>query len=315
MKIAYRRMSGAIGLTTEEKGTRGLWWDKRIALFKVLAARGHEIDLCSRMTKASRDRFRQKNLRKDHQILMIEFGSSNESFYGEDIVQTMEMVRKHKGKVVFLCDDPDLPFCWKKLFKDDLDRWECWYNATKGVPFGGQPEEIKIMDFPFASLMTPKEPQNIYNAGSLVYLGRPNGREKVIKKLVAGKIPFIVGGRREEWKAFPEVMVVDAPDQPFRPSFYAMSMGSLVLADTKHKRMGWRTGRAFHAIMAGCPAVAEYDHEALAGLPGFEDAEQLRDLITEWCNPKKRKYAWALQKDWVKAQAKICEKTLENIGL
>src|SRR3984957_13659717 len=144
-------MSGAVGLTDEEKGTRGLWLEKRRALLKELRGRGHEVSVVNRMTAPSKvdDPPRWDPKRCD--LLMIEFGSSNARFYGEDLALTQCMADEHAGPIVFLCDDPDLPYAWK-MVTSRRDRWTAWFNASMGVPFGGQPPEIRILDAPFASL-------------------------------------------------------------------------------------------------------------------------------------------------------------------
>jgi len=264
MRVAYRRMSGAIGVSPKEQGTRGLWYEKRKALVELLWQRGHQVEFVSRMTKESQ--FVPVHQLNNQDILLVEFGSSNMSFYGNDLKDTIKMVNDFCGPVVFLNDDPDLPFIWDMVNKPK--QWTCWYNATNAKPLGKQPKDVKIYDMPFSSLQKAEEPREQYQKFYLVYIGRPNGRSRAVKQLIAGGVPWRVFGKQKEWEDF-GVMVQEPPHQPERAGFYSCQLGCLVLADNKHKEMGWRTGRAYHAINAGCPALIEADHKLLQGFPTF----------------------------------------------
>lgn len=315
MNIAYCRLSGAIGLTSVEVGQRGLWWEKRRALWTWLEARGHLVYPVSRATRYSADMpvFRRAftdDLKAD--LLMVEFGSSNAKFYADDLRRTRNAIAAHRGPVVFLCDDPDLPFPWKSM-PDDWKRWTCWYNAWGGQPIGKQPE-MRIIDFPFASLLDCREPSQTYNANWLVYAGRPVGREKVVRALIAGRAPFIVSGRPKEWRHH-DIAVIAPPEQPQRADFYSHVLGSLVLADSKHKRLEWRTGRAYHAICAGTPAVKEHDHSGIVGVPHFTTADDLRQIAERWRNPALRAEDWRRQRDQLIAERSLCVFAAEQVGL
>lgn len=314
MKIAYRRMSGAIGLTDQEKGTRGLWWEKRKALFQCLYERGHRVDVAGRFTKPSQEFHETKVLDSSHEMLMIEFGSSNKSFYGDDLDETLAVAHRFRGPIVFLCDDPDLPYLWKTALPLPKQTWSAWYNCTRPQAFAGQPKWVKSFDFPFSSFQPTNSPSAEYQKDHLVYIGRPNGREKVVKALIAGGVPWRAFGKTEEWSAL-GVRVWDAPQQPDRAEFYRRQLGSLVLADSKHKRLGWRTGRAYHALFAGCPAVVEADHDALAGFTRFNTATDLRHLAERWKDLSERSRDWRAQMLSVEADRQIAEATLKAHGL
>lgn len=316
MRIAYRRMSGAIGLSLEEKGTRGLWWEKRRALFSALQNRGHSITLFNRMTKPSIgiNSRAAMNFRQDSaDVLMIEFGSNNTNFYGEDLLETQEMARLHPGKIVYLCDDPDLPYLWKTV-QTDFDRWSVWMNARYAAPFGGQPAEVRCFDFPFSSLQAARVPSHTYQADALVYIGRAGGRDSAVKDLIQSRAPWRVYGRAAEWNKF-LIPVFDAPDQPFRANFYHSQIGCLVLADAKHKRLGWRTGRAYHALLAGCPAVVEASHTALGSFQQYREGNELHELLKHWRNPEHRLTEWKRQINCMADERQIVDATLAAHGL
>lgn len=315
MKIAYRRMSGAIGLTQFETGTRGLWLEKRLALIAELTRRGHQVHLVNRMTKYSQPII-PAVWDTSYDLLFVEFGSSNAKFYGEDLKQTQHMVATHRGYIVFLCDDPDLPYLWKTV--PDVGRWAVWLNAKYGEPFGGQPDSIPIYDAPFAALLKPPgwaSPGPDSQGVQLVYNGRAKGREAAFRALFAAGVPFVVAGRPAEWKDFPAT-VIEAPTQAHRAEFYRTKLGSLVLADKKHKKLGWRTGRAYHALYAGTPAVVERSHRALAEVfDTFETTDELTALVRRWQEPTTRRQDWEAQMVQALADREVMERTFCSLAL
>ncbi len=291
-KILYRRYSGAIGLTKDEIGTRGLWWEKRHGLCQFLVSRGHDIHFVNRMTKESSGLGSEYD--GPYDLMIVEFGSGNKNFYGKDIEETLRMMRNlPKGTPkIFICDDPDLPLEWGAV--SGIQNVFAWYNCVGANSLLNQPEAIKTYDMPFSSLvvaanggvypepliLTPEQREG----RGLCYLGRPDGRRKIIHQLLAGNIKFRVYGRQPEWDDL-GITAHPAPNQPQRAAFYSKQLGCLALADAKHKILGWRTGRAFHAIVAGCPAVFESDHRAFAGgYRSFRNIIELRQIIYNWEN-------------------------------
>lgn len=319
MRIAYQRMSGAVGLSLEEKGTRGLWWEKRRALFSALQNRGHQICLTSRVTKqtkASGYSFLPFREPAWYDMLMIEFGSSNSQFYGKDLEETRNaaaMMCAAGKPVIFLCDDPDLPYLWKTMTGQHKN-WSVWMNARYPQPFGGQPETVRSFDFPFSSLQNCSNPSSHFQKDALVYIGRPNGRESSVKDLIQSRAPWRVYGRPAEWAKF-GVPVFEAPNQPQRSAFYQGQIGSLVLADSKHKRLGWRTGRAYHALLAGCPAVVEASHTALSHFQTFREGAEIRHILNLWSDPKVRMQEWERQINILNDEKQIAETTFKAHGL
>lgn len=311
MRIAYRRMSGAIGVSEKEQGTRGLWWEKRRALVNYLMARKHDVLFLNRTTKHSQFMDTIDNAR-NIDMMIFEFGSSNKSFYGDDLEKTIGLANTFHGPKIFLSDDPDLPFIWDDI--TNVTNWSCWYNAVRPTAIGKQPKHINSFDMPFSSLMEPKEPINAYQKDYLVYIGRPNARGKIVKYLVANKAPWRVFGRSEEWNQF-GVFPHEAPDQPRRPEFYSKQLGCLVIADQKHKTMGWRTGRAYHAIMAGCPAILEADHILLSGFPKFEGIDQINRAFHRWRDPDLRYADWYKQIGHTWHERDIANNTMVAHGL
>ena len=304
-------MSGPIGLSEFEEGTRGLWLEKRLALIRTLKERGHSVDIYNRTTKYT-DLIPPPDFDGKHDLLFIEFGSSNTRFYGKDLEETARLIRLHRSKVVFLCDDPDLPYLWKSLDTKTASRWSTWMNAKHPQAFGGQPEGVSSFDAPFAALLTPQEPLP-HPTSSLVYIGRPKGREKVFRALAEAKVPLRVHGRPKEWTEF-QFPVLDSPTQAERRGYYAKQLACLVIADKKHKRLGWRTGRAYHALYAGCPALVEGNHEALAqDFDAFDSPEEIAPWLLEVA--RSRKKVWDRQMKRVASDRAIFDQTFREFGL
>ncbi len=268
MKIAYRRMSGSVGLSGNEPGTRGAWVEKRVAFLAELSRRGHSVDILGKLSKASGGHTLGES--PPYDLLFVEFGSSNKQFHGAALLETAAIVARHKGPKVFLCDDPDLDFTWD-LVPSKKD-WFVWHNATSCLPLAKQPSGVPTFDFPFSvfqSQLPISEQKNPF-VGPLVYIGRPGGRAKVFKALTTAQVTFVAYANASEWKEFSSVVVMDPPTQSERAAFYNSSLGCLAVADAKHKHLGWRTGRAFHALAAGCPVIAEADHPGMGGFATFK---------------------------------------------
>lgn len=267
MKIAYRRMSGSVGFSDQEPGFRGAWLEKRKALFMLLQQRGHDIEVVGRLSKASGG----VNLpwQPPYDLLMVEFGGGNKIFNGRDLELTLKLAHEHHGPKVFLCDDPDLDFIWDELEIHFVGAsgWFIWNNSLTAARLPKQPKDIPVYDYPFSWNVPERAPLAEYDRERLVYIGRPGGRSRPIKELVAAQVPFVAYAKPVEWAKFPQVKVLEPPTQAARGGFYARALGCLALADAKHKKLAWRTGRAFHALAAGCPAVCEEDHP---GLEGFD---------------------------------------------
>jgi hypothetical protein len=313
MKIAYRRQAGMIALSPLDTGTRGLWFEKRLALVAWLRDRGHVVHLIGRKTKASTQPTEHR-FDGSYDMLMIEFGSSNKQFYGDDIAETLRMAREHRGPVVFLNDDPDLPFPWKD--HADFRNWTVWMNGTMPAKMNAAQPDCPIRDFPFAAVALVKRIDKVddYHR-KFVYLGRPKGREKVFQRLLVDEgLELTIAGRAGDWADFKR-HVVDAPDQPKRSAWYRQFLGSLAVADAKHKRLGFRTGRAFHALLAGVPFVAEADHPALAPYASFRTADDIRGYAHRWSDPDARYQALNQQIMRFIGERQICEATAERSGL
>jgi hypothetical protein len=316
MKIAYCRMSGPIGLTSVETGTRGLWFEKRKALVRALMLRGHTVDFVSRFTRFTAAAQEPVRCNETHELLMVEFGSSNRQFYAKDLDAIGATTVQHVGPIVFVCDDPDLPYVWSGIPADRLDRWTVWMNATRPQAFAGMPTSMRVLDAPFASLLQPAAEVSRPGYDKLVYIGRTMGRDKVLKALTReASEAFVACGRPAEWTRYAGTKLMDSPPQTERSAFYRRFLGSLVLADAKHKRLGWRTGRAYHALYAGCPAVVETDHDALP-FARFGTPAELRSLVALWRRmPEVRQTAWETQLTLARADVAIMNQTFAECGL
>jgi hypothetical protein len=278
-KIGYRRVSGKIGLTDNESGTRGGWVEKRVALWAALMDRGHDVISLSRFT-ASTEALIGLGVTRDNQydVLMLEFGGTNLRFYGKDWAETVHIIRNHHGRIYFICDDPDLPFLWNLLPEEDWTRWTILVNAVQTdesrkalqVPSGA-----RLVDYPAHHGI----PNLQFSAGNrqCVYLGRPNGRAKQLAPYLDD---LVVAGKATEWSKF-SVHVIEQPTQSNRRSFYRRFSAAFAGFDNKHAITGWRTGRAYHALFAGVPVVVP--NATNSGLAWAYNAEPrgIKSLLSE----------------------------------
>lgn len=262
MKIGYRRASGKLPLTTNENGARGTWLEKRHALWIALAKRGHTIVPLSKPTQNSIEAGWQE-VDEPVDYLIVEFAGNNLSFYGKDWLRTVEIVKRHKGRVLFLNDDPDLPYLWKLSDDEDWSRWTIAVNAVNLDAARDAlkvPKQAAVVDFPFASLLIKRS----FVDGAIpdaIYYGRPNGRAKVIQPyLDSGRL--LIAGKPQEWEKITK-NVIPAPEQKDRADWYGQFRTCLAIYDNKHAATGWRTGRAYHALAAGIPVCAPIGNRGL----------------------------------------------------
>ncbi len=195
---------------------------------------------------------------------------------------------EYKGTIVFLCDDPDLMFTWKAIPNEEWSRWVFWFNSPfsesqqRETGYLRDEPSSKIFDAPFGSLLRLNEPSDKYFQHGLAYIGRKDGRTKVLQSLSSA--PVSIYGRAKEWtgSGFEPMVKGEPPAQPERANFYHWQTGAICLADQKHKKLGWRTGRAYHAISAGCPVIVEKDHKALGNFVTFENAIWVSECYEKW---------------------------------
>lgn len=257
--IGYRRVSGKIGLTNKENGVRGAWVEKRVALFKnLMILNGYRIIPLSEATDATKDDgFETFSEYQPCDILMLEFGGTNLQFYQKYWDKTVEMIKAHKGRIIFLNDDPDLPFLWELLPDEDWSRWTIAANAVNCAEVAKVlkcPEGSRTVDLPMASGMEGES----FHAGeveAIVYIGRPNGRTKYFKEFTKSR-ELKIAGKEAEWEDYSGLEILENPQQRDRRKFYQKFAGCLAVFDDKHKNTGWRTGRAYHALYAGIPVCA-----------------------------------------------------------
>ena len=304
LKLGYRRVSGKIGLTNKESGVRGAWVEKRIALFKNLFASGYSIIPFSSPTEATAaDGFTSVDNYTNCDILILEFGGTNLQFYKKDWDKTVELIKSHSGKIIFINDDPDLPFLWELLPNEKWDRWVVAANATNSAEVSTIlkcPMGVRVVDLPMANGMTFESFSN-GNIDKTVYIGRPNGRTKHFKEFL--KSPILeISGKPKEWTDF-NVNVIENPQQKDRRKFYRNYKGCLTVYDSKHKTSGWRTGRAFHALYAGIPVCAPSGNNGLNWTYPVETAEDLTKFTS--LSDEKRKLIWEKQKSIIQAETNI----------
>jgi hypothetical protein len=257
--IGYRRVAGKVGLTKNEAGIRGSWVDKRVALFKTLGERSARIHILSKLTEETTGD--GVTVSDDHEVydtLYLEFGGTNLQFYGKDWDKTVEIVKRHKSKKkVFVCDDPDLSFLWELLPDEDWSLWTIAANAVNTdevLRVLKAPEGVSCIHLPMDKGMQADD----FNAGTIqkiVYIGRNQGRAVYFKMFNIS--PFLqIAGKVSEWEDYPNLTLVDIPQQKDRRAFYRNYYGCLAVYDKKHASTGWHTGRAYHALYAGVPVVA-----------------------------------------------------------
>lgn len=312
MRVAYRRMSGAVGVSNLEQGTRGLWWEKRLALVRWLKSRGHTVDFINRMMKYSPPLSVEYS---GHDVLVLEFGSRNKVFYGKDLDETQRLVELHAGPIVFVCDDPDLPYLWETVSEEKKKQFTSWVNCLHPDKAPKLTGGTIARDFPFSALQDASDPLMQGYAINLVYIGRPNGREKTFHNILAvPDLPLEIFAKPSEWKEF-GVFVGEPPAQVDRKGFYATSLGCLAIADAKHKKLGWRTGRAYHAALAGCPVVAEHDHPGLSAFTTFREAGELLEVVQRWRDPHERARVVKQQRLSLADDRGVCELRARELGL
>jgi hypothetical protein len=279
MEVGYRRCSGRIGLTKLESGTRGAWVEKRIAIWKSMCSMGHNVFSLSNTTDiTSLDGVNKQDKKCD--LLMLEFGGTNLQFYKKDWDNTIDVIKRHEGKIAFICDDPDLTMLWELLPAEDWTRWTVVANATNVTEVARVlkvPKGVNVIDMPMASGI----PINEFTDGvnPVVYIGRNGGRTKILKEFTQSN-SLIIAGKQNEWTKFPNVKLVDIPQQRDRVNFYRTYKGCLALFDNKHAITGWRTGRAYHALFAGIPILSPRGNDGLDWTEEVNLSTQLDSFVS-----------------------------------
>lgn len=307
MRVGYRRGAGKIGLTNQEVGTRGTWTEKRRHLLQRISAAGHDIQLMSPLTPATASAY---NTTHDTQsavdVLLVEFGGLNWTFYGEDWQETIRIIEQHKGNVVFICDDPDLPFPWAKMPNEDWSRWTIATNSTLEQATRSilkAPTNTKWVDFNMPSTPIMEFTHGLLPAA--IYIGRPNSRSVVLKRFIDA--PLQVAGKEKEWLDY-DFHRLDAPQQATRKNFYRRYRACLALYDKKHEQSGWRTGRAYHALTAGVPVIAPVGNPALNWAYPVENGKHVANFIQ--LPREERQHIWQEQ-----LEKATTEQSLGVIGL
>lgn len=266
MNILYRRWAGSLALGDQEQGLRGIWWEKRRALIAFLR-RKHTVTLASRPSRFSRGLWEYSPGYKKSDVLMLEFGPCHWVWNQDDIQETVKLVQAHKGPVVFLCDDPEMlygclePRALRLLNQKNFSRWSLWLNTPLPQPDVQQRlPGCKVVDAHYAALIKPR-PYGSFTRRAAVYMGRGgDGREALLEQIHT-QVPIHVYGKQKEWT---RIQVFDEPpSQVDRGNVYAQYPVSVCVTDREHKRLGWRTGRAYHSLLAGVPTLVEAEHPVL----------------------------------------------------
>lgn len=303
MDIGYRRAAMKLPLTANEHGARGTWLEKRLALIDGMAKRGHTVHLLSDPTQTSATAGYKRAPTNECETLIVEFAGMNMQFYGAAWNETADTVRAHAGPVIFLCDDPDMPFKWELMGHDeDWTRWTIAVNAVHPATAARVlhvPRGAEVIDTPFASLLRPATFMDGADERA-IYIGRGNGRKKLIEQYIdSGHV--VVAGNPKEW---PGHAVLPQPEQSFRRNFYRLFRAAFAACDNKHIETGWRTGRAYHALSAGIPVMTPETPGGMAneGLKWAWQVDSPADVyrcLTMSASDRKR--AW--EEQMVRAQA------------
>lgn len=304
MRIGYRRGSGKLPLSAEERGARGTWLEKRQGLLNLLSGNGHEMLYFSNPTQISVQQGFTKSVEKECDLLMIEFSGLNMTFFGKDWQETAEIAQSHKGPIIFLCDDPDLPFPWKMLTNENWSRWTIAVNAVRldnAKIILRAPSKVKMFDFPFHAVMQMREASNFIYPNS-VYYGRPNGRKKELLPYI-GTGQLTIAGNAKEWANITDV--TPAPEQKDRADFYAQYKTSFAAFDNKHAQSGWRTGRAYHSLAAGTPVLAPYGNPAFTWTQQLRNPLELTEALRMTSNERKNLHHQQLTESHVNPQTVI----------
>jgi len=302
IKVGYRRVAGKIGLTTHEGGTRGAWVDKRVGLFKWMFSLGYNISLLSEGTEHTRNEgVNRSETYHGYDILCLEFGGTNMQFYGKEWMKTVDIIANHKDKLkIFICDDPDLSFLWELLPADeDYSKWSIWANATNAeevlrvlkAPVGVKCSHVAMDKYMEADSFSPG------SIDKVVYIGRNSGRAAHFKTL--GKSPYLqIAGKAKEWEDYPNLTLVDVPQQKDRRKFYRDYYGCLAIYDKKHKETGWHTGRAYHALYAGIPVLAPPGNNGLTWCYPINEPSDIEKFVQ--LSVEERQAIWKKQLDKVR---------------
>lgn len=237
MKVGYRRYSGKAFLSGDKvTSTRGAWLEKRIAFVELLKSRGHEVTVV-----------KTGEPMQSFDVLFVEFGSDNAVFYGDDIEYTKKLIEAEQGKIIFICDDPEL---FPKLNPFYIDHY--WVNAENELAcskhFG-----VPCESFPFYGLQETQSFASEHNEKVVYYGGTSQGREERLSKYRVF-LPLEVYGKQKDFK---DINPLPPPSQEERASFYRKFKYCLGMTDNKHRKLGWNTGRIYHAIAAGVPVLHE----------------------------------------------------------
>jgi hypothetical protein len=292
LTIGYRRVSGKIGLTQNESGIRGSWVEKRICLLSNLLDHNYKIKLLSKTTD-------QTNIpinNSDYDYLILEFGGTNYNFYKKDWDETIDIINKFKGKIMFINDDPDLPFLWNLLDNEDWSRWTIAVNALnlKACKIILKcPNKTTLIDLPMFIGLKFNE-FNLNNNPEMIYIGRASGRKKYFDEFLKCK-QLRIAGKQKEWSEY-NLILIDIPQQKERINFYKNFNSSLCVYDQKHAKCHWRTGRAYHAIISGIPVCAVKGNYGLNWCYPVETHQDLTDLINS--NKDFRETLWNKQKTY-----------------
>lgn len=322
MKIGYRRWSTPIGLSDKETCKISGWLEKRKALLKFLEERGHEVLLMSRATPPSKGMWDHKaNLEKINDIdcLFIEMSNHNLLHNYKDVAESVRILNEVTCPVYVLWDDPELEFhIWSNKMNDlwiKKDKITVFANCEniegnedylEGLIYYKQHIEVKETKFeffPIVSLLN-YEDHSFSKAEQIkmkvVYLGGPSGGRKAEILKLRQHIPIEVYYNTKSW---PIPIDGEAPLQVERLNFYSSFIANIGLQDHKHKKLGWLTGRCFHALMAGTPSLVPedsnlakyfttYNHENIQDK--LEDCMTDRDELVERQKAKISGLKWKL---------------------
>jgi hypothetical protein len=217
-----------------------MWYEKRLALLAALRNLGHTVLFLSRPTQYSKHEYIMGQP-EDCDLILMEFGSDNEQFYGEDILPSRQMLATRK--CIFLLDDPEL------MPKEAQQAERIWVNA-RNMEAVKEKWGSKCEYMPFAAIQTGKlsQPTNTFG----IYIGSATQGREVFVQAFQAVCPTLIFSREGQFK---RLISQPPPPQPLRYALYGKHKFSLGLRDKTHKKYDWNTGRQTHSVMAGTPFI------------------------------------------------------------
>lgn len=289
--LAYIRLSCGIGISDTGTPTRSGWFNKRKKLLQLLNEAGINVILTTRPTKDCKGMWEYPcpvEKVDSCEACFIEFASENYKFHKTEIDESCEIIKRFKNKLkIFMSDDPDILKGNMKIIEKisgvslrgpdtiillnaDVSRYD--WNTYLEL------EGAVVMPFYIGAMLDRLAEPAAEKIQKILYLGNAEdgSRKKIIDSIRSiENFPIDIVSNKKGGSE------IEAPTQPERLKFMSKYVAFLGLSDTKHKKMGWKTGRVEYAALAGIPVFVEAKHLVYAsqGYAVFHDIDDLKILV------------------------------------